>query len=64
MGILTAILAFLSIICMGLSIVTIIQLSTEPIFNANLTWPFWMSLAVFFMLGAIAVILYGRGRNS
>jgi hypothetical protein len=64
MGILTAVLAVLSIICMALGIVNILGASTEPILNANLTWTFWMAMAGFLMLCTIALLLLGRGRMS
>lgn len=64
MGILIAILAVLSIICMALGIVTILNLSSSPIFSTSLTWSFWMALAGFLMLCVIALLLLGRGRMS
>jgi len=64
MGIVMAIFAFLSIICMALGIVTILDLSSEPLFSANLTWTFWMALAGFLMLCVIALLLMSRLRNS
>jgi hypothetical protein len=64
MGVLTVILATLSIICMGLGLVNILQISSEPIFSANLTWSFWMAMAGFLMLCTIALLLLGRGRIS
>jgi hypothetical protein len=63
MGILAVVLALLSLICMALGIVNILDVSSEPIFSANFTWSFWMSMATFLMLCTIAVILYGRGQN-
>jgi hypothetical protein len=64
MGILTAIFATLSIICMALGIVNVLQISSEPIFSVNLTWTFWMAMAGFLMLCTIALLLLGRGRIS
>ncbi len=64
MGVLTVILATLSIICMGLGLVNILQISSEPIFSVNLTWSFWMAMAGFLMLCTIALLLLGRGRIS
>jgi hypothetical protein len=64
MSILLAILAILSIICMGLGVVNILNLSSTPIFNTHLTWEFWMAMAGFLMLCVIALLLLGRGRMS
>jgi hypothetical protein len=63
MGVLTAIMAFLAIICMALGIVNVLNVSSEPIFSANMTWQFWLAMAGFFMLCVIALALLGRGRN-
>jgi hypothetical protein len=60
MGIIAAVLAFLSIICAALGIVDILEIS-EPIISAKLTWMFWMGLAGFLMLSTIACLLIGSG---
>jgi hypothetical protein len=64
MGIVMAIFAFLSIICMALGIVTILDISSSPIFSSNLTWTFWMAMAGFLMLCVIALLLLTRLRRS
>jgi hypothetical protein len=64
MGIIAAILAMLSIICVAVGFVDVLQLSSEPLISANVTWPFWMALAGFLMLSTIACLLLGRGRSS
>jgi hypothetical protein len=64
MGVVTAILAVLSVICMALGIVNILNASTEPILNVNLTWTFWMAMAGFLMLCVIALLLLTRLRLS
>lgn len=64
MGIIVIILAMLSIICMGLGIVNILNVSSSPIISASLTWTFWMAMAGYLMLCAIVLILLSRGRTS
>ncbi len=63
MGIIAAILAVISFICMALGIVNILNISSEPLINAHMTWEFWMAMAGFLMLCIIALLLMGR-RNS
>lgn len=55
-----AILATLSVICVALSCVNILQLTSEPIFSDKFTWVFWMALAAFLMLSTIASLLIGK----
>ncbi|MHB8105235.1 MAG: hypothetical protein ACYDG5_06825 [Dehalococcoidales bacterium] len=64
MGFITAILATLSVICVALSTVNILQVSSEPIFSDKFTWVFWMYMAGFLMLATIACLLVGRKQNS
>jgi hypothetical protein len=64
MGVIATILAMLSIICVAVGFVDVLQLTAEPLINANITWVFWMALAAFLMLSTIACLLLGRGRSS
>ncbi len=64
MGIITLVLAFLSIISVALGVVDILQLTAEPILNAKITWEFWMLLASFLMLSTIACLLVSNKRNT
>jgi hypothetical protein len=63
MGILAAILAVVSMICMALGIVDIMSIASEPLISAKFTWEFWLAMAGFLMLCVIALLLMGR-RNS
>jgi hypothetical protein len=62
MGIIATFLATLSIICVAISGVTLLQIA-EPLFSDKLTWVFWMALAGFLMLGTIACLLVNRKQN-
>jgi hypothetical protein len=48
------IIAGLGVISAALGTLSILEVPSDPIISAKLTWPYWMALASFFVLLAIA----------
>jgi drug/metabolite transporter (DMT)-like permease len=57
MGILGAILGGIGAICAALGIVTILEVTTEPIISEHFTWGFWFALAAVLFLAAITSLV-------
>jgi hypothetical protein len=62
MGFAAAIIAGLGVISAVLGTLSILQVPSDPIISAKLTWPFWMALAIILLLGSIACLL-GRKQD-
>jgi hypothetical protein len=62
MGLTALVLGVLGGIAAILGVLNILQIPSDPLISAKLTWPFWMYAAIILILGAIAFLL-GRKQN-
>jgi len=57
MGLTAVILGALSGIAAVLSVLNVLEVTSEPILSDKLNWVFWMYAAIVLLLGAIAFLL-------
>jgi hypothetical protein len=63
MGLFAAILGALSVITTALGVITILEVTSSPIFSDKLTWTFWFACSALLLLASIALTT-GRRNNS